>query len=157
MKHKPKQKFSEDEDRKITELVRMNGERGWRRIAENIPGRTARQCRERWKNYLSPKVSLDPWTNEEDELLKRLITEMGQQWSKMASFFPKRTDVTIKNRWALLKRRNNRRNHESVIPAQKPLKEFQFEAQIENTTYDDSIFFIENYPSNYEGFDSWGL
>jgi len=103
--HKSKQKFSPEEDKQLSELVKQYGERGWKRIALSIPFRTARQCRERWINYLSPQVSLEPWSSEEDMKLHELTKILGQQWSKISNHFSNRTDVMIKNRWALLQRR----------------------------------------------------
>ena len=102
---KSKQKFTPQEDQIIAEQVKINGEKGWRHIAEHLPGRTARQCRERWVNYLSPNVSRAQWTKEEDDLLAKLVSENGTQWSKIATSFKLRTDVMLKNRWSYLKRR----------------------------------------------------
>lgn len=102
---KSKQKFTPEEDQIIIEQVNKNGQKCWRHIAEHLPGRTARQCRERWVNYLSPNVSRDPWNKHEDDLLVRLVSEYGQQWSRISSNFPLRTDVMLKNRWSYLKRR----------------------------------------------------
>ena len=184
-KHKPKQKFTEDEDKLIVELVKLNGERGWKKIAEHIPFRTARQCRERWKNYLSPQVSQLPWTLEEDLLLKKLLTQLGQQWSKISSYFPKRTDVMLKNRWALLKRRMIKNglifynsNQNLILNQPKIIKNFDIPKQeilkndeIENLEqdsekeFDNNIFFMD-YWEKEESFvsdnnsvfhDNWNL
>lgn len=103
-KTKTKQKFTPEEDRLIIEQVRAHGEKGWRHIAEKVPGRTARQCRERWVNYLSPNVSYAPWSTEDDELLNSLVAKFGKQWAKISSYFPSRTDVMLKNRWNSTKR-----------------------------------------------------
>ena len=103
-KTRTKNKFSPEEDELLKEQVKENGEKGWRKIAEHLPGRTARQCRERWVNYLSPNVSLAPWTAEEDILLNTLVAEHGKHWSKISSFFPSRTDVQLKNRYNSVKR-----------------------------------------------------
>ena len=69
---KAKHKFSPDEDKLLKEQVLKLGEKGWKKIAEYLPGRSARQCRERYKNYLCPSVSSDPWTKDEDEKLLNL-------------------------------------------------------------------------------------
>ena len=103
-KTRTKNKFTPEEDELLKEQVKEHGEKGWRKIAEHLPGRTARQCRERWVNYLTPKVSLAPWTAEEDLLLNSLVAEHGKQWSKISSFFPSRTDVQLKNRYNSVKR-----------------------------------------------------
>lgn len=97
-----KRKFSPEEDEKLTFIVSQYGESNWKRIAEQMGTRNCRQCRERWKNYLSPKVCKEPWTHAEDQLLQEKYKELGSQWSVIAKYFPSRTDVNIKNRWVVL-------------------------------------------------------
>jgi hypothetical protein len=36
------------EDAKVVELVRLHGAKKWSLIADNLPGRIGKQCRERW-------------------------------------------------------------------------------------------------------------
>ena len=38
-------------------------------IAEDLPGRNRKQCRERWHNQLDPSIKKDGWTEEEDAVL----------------------------------------------------------------------------------------
>lgn len=124
---KPRQKFTQEEDEIMYRFVEENGPTGWHRIVPLIPSRTARQCRERWKNYLAPNVNHDPWTPEEDRLLEEKVQQFGQSWSKIVAFFPNRTDVIIKNRYALLKRHSaNGRlsiSYQQVYP--QPCHEFR--------------------------------
>ena len=47
-------KFSHDEDQKLIKLVESYGQKNWGLIANEMPGRSQRQCRERWLNNLSP-------------------------------------------------------------------------------------------------------
>jgi myb proto-oncogene protein len=103
-----KMKFSPEEDDLIREAMQQGNFRGWATIAEAIPNRTARQIRERWVNYLNPDVNHAPWTLAEEEILKMCVAELGQQWSKMVSFFENRTDIAIKNHHQLMQRRQNK-------------------------------------------------
>ena len=89
-------------------LVQIHGEKAWKVIAAALPGRSTRQCRERWRNYLSPSVRSMPWTVNDDQKLESLITKFGTQWARIATFFEYRTDVNVKNRWVLLKRNERR-------------------------------------------------
>lgn len=95
----PKEKFSAEEDSKLHELVKKYGENNWYYIAQEMDGRNIRQCRERWRNYLSPEVKNGPWTKEEDDLLFYSYKRYGPKWKFIASFFPDRTDINIKSRW----------------------------------------------------------
>lgn len=97
-------KFTKTEDKELTKLVSRYGTNDWHGIADNLPGRNARQCKDRWFNYLSPNVSNGPWSSHEDELLIEKQAEYGAKWRQIAACFPSRTDVSVKNRWRLLQR-----------------------------------------------------
>jgi hypothetical protein len=70
--------------------------------------RNARQCRERYKNYLSPNYRNTPWSPDEEHLLAQKVKELGQKWSAIAKFFEARSDVNVKNHWAAMVTRNER-------------------------------------------------
>lgn len=108
-----KKKFSPEEDRMLKALVEQYGTHSWKLIAELIKTRNCRQCRERWRNYLSQNISLEPWSPHEDQLLRQKYSEYGPQWTKIQSFFTNRTDVNLKNRWAVLQRKG----HHALAPA----------------------------------------
>lgn len=103
-----KRKFTPEEDEKIKQLVEHYGIRSWKYIAEHMEGRTVRQIRERYCNYLQPHLQMKPWSDEEDNLLTQKYYELGSRWVEIAAFFPGRTDVHLKNRMKLLLRRFNR-------------------------------------------------
>lgn len=107
-KHK-KAKFSEKEDLQLIDLVSKYGEEDFITIARFMKNRNSRQCRERWRYYLSPSISTIPWSHEEECLLEQKVSELGNKWTKIVSFFPGRTDIYIKNRWSsiLRKRKKN--------------------------------------------------
>ena len=64
-----------------------------------VPGRTGRQCRDRYQNYLIPGFFNGQWSKEEDDLLMIKYHEFGSKWSKMAQFFNQRSANALKNRW----------------------------------------------------------
>ena len=91
-------------------------------------GRNARQCRERWKHYLSSNRGKSPWTEEEDKLLLEKMEELGPKWTKIATFFQDRTDIQIKTRWmqkfasfSNLHLKNRSKTHPIIIPSQQPI------------------------------------
>jgi hypothetical protein len=86
----------------------------WWRVARHIPGRNARQCRERWENYLCPSIRNAPWTPEEEQLLLQKYSEIGPMWKQIASFFSARTAINVKSRWRLIQRRMRRQAWKQV-------------------------------------------
>lgn len=125
-----RQKFSSEEDQKLKDLVLELGESNWNEVANRIGTRTARQCRERFKNYLSPAIKNDPWTEEDNEKLRIKYAEYGPKWSQIAKFFPTRSEVNIKNHWTLLFNKNSR---EHDIKEEKRQLIQQIDMVIENT------------------------
>lgn len=91
--------FTQEEDILLTNAAIQYNEKNWANIAKHVPGRTPRQCRDRWMNYLKPNLKFDPWTKEEDALLASLVNSQGTHWAKMVSHFPGRSTNAIKNRW----------------------------------------------------------
>lgn len=94
-----RKKFTAAEDELLKQLVEKFGTKKWESIAECMPGRTGRQCRDRYRNYLIPGFFNGQWTAEEDRLLLVKYKELGHQWSKMVPFFTGRSANSLKNRW----------------------------------------------------------
>lgn len=104
-------KFTKAEDELLKSLVEKYGETNWVVISSQMKTRSPRQCRERYKNYLSPKIKNGPWTPEEEELLIQKVKELGQRWANIALYFEPRSDVNVKNHWtAMMNRQAKERN-----------------------------------------------
>lgn len=102
-----RQKFFPEEDQTLRRLVERHGTDRWDLIAGQMPGRNVRQCRERWKHYLSGKVGRIDWSPEEILLLKEKYNQLGPKWTKIASFFENKTDIQIKNKIRKLQSSND--------------------------------------------------
>jgi hypothetical protein len=103
---KPRQVFTPGEDRTLCELVRRFGEDSWRTIGSQMVGRSGRQCRDRWREYLSPGLTNAEWRIEEDETLISEYAKYGPRWALIANALKGRSAVIVKNRWKFLQRRD---------------------------------------------------
>ena len=93
-----------EDDNKLKMLTSGSQEPNWKQIALYFPERNIRQCKERWKNYLSPNVNNGVWSKEEDDLLLKKYNELGPKWKQLCPYFEHRTNVNIKNRFLYLMR-----------------------------------------------------
>nr|CCA16964.1 myblike DNAbinding protein putative [Albugo laibachii Nc14] len=93
--------WSRDEDYVLEKMVRR-GSHSWTEVASEIPGRTTKQCRERWRNHLDPSIIKAPFTPAEDEIIQNSYDSIGNRWTHIAKRLPGRTDDAIKARWKQL-------------------------------------------------------
>lgn len=105
-----KRVWTTEEDELLKAAVAKYGERAWSRIADELPGRIGKQCRDRWCNHLSPDLDKKKWTEEDDEKLFDAVNRLGNQWAEISRrVLPGRSDLSIKNRYYSRLRREHRR------------------------------------------------
>jgi len=91
--------WSKEEDELLASLVAEYGAKKWSVIAEKVPGRIGKQCRERWLNHLDTSVKKTPWSEAEDALLLDTQKRLGNRWCEIARLLPGRPENSVKNRF----------------------------------------------------------
>jgi myb proto-oncogene protein len=105
--------FSDIEDQKLYLIKIQNPNLDWGNIAQHLGGRTAKQCKERWINKLDPYIKKGNWTQEEDELINKYVSEIGTKWRKISKMINGRCENDIKNRWySYLSKNINQNQHQ---------------------------------------------
>ena len=94
-----KNAWTKEEDTILMRVVATEGAGHWTKVAEHLPGRMGRQCRERWFNHLAPDVKKGDWTADEDQRILAAVRRHGTKWSQIQKELPGRSDNSIKNRW----------------------------------------------------------
>ncbi|GKY94210.1 hypothetical protein MPSEU_000386900 [Mayamaea pseudoterrestris] len=115
----PRMKWSKEEDERLVKIVGTTIDDPmqckWPNVAKCMGnGRTAKQCRDRWLNYLRPGIKKGSWSSEEEMLLSDMYDSFGPKWMAMATILENRTDNDIKNKWYSMQRVEQRRLREAV-------------------------------------------
>jgi hypothetical protein len=92
-------KFAPEEDARLRSLVDALGVKNWDQIACFMGGRTPRQCRDRFNNYLLDSLQNTPWTPEDDAILIEQYHLIGPKWVEIGKMLHGRSGNNVKNRW----------------------------------------------------------
>lgn len=145
-KSSKKSKFTEIEDQNLCLLVLKYGPNNWKKVARELKNRTPRQCRDRYRHYLSPTINQSSWTNEEDQILREKIQELGFKWKLLEQFFNNRNEIQLRNRYytlSALDRNNELYSSNQSFEHEKPEYENDFLSEF-CPLFDDDILFHED-------------
>jgi hypothetical protein len=94
-------KWTPEEDAKLTEVVTELGCKSWVLVAELVPRRTNTQCRLRWFNRSGPDmINRGKWSLEEDAKLTEAVKKHGvYNWYAVAARVPGRIHNQCRHRW----------------------------------------------------------
>jgi len=91
--------WTKEEDAMLAKAVESNKGKNWKKIAEAIPNRTDVQCLHRWQKVLNPDLVKGPWTEEEDNIVLKLVEQNGpQKWTLIAEHLPGRIGKQCRER-----------------------------------------------------------
>ncbi|CCC08029.1 hypothetical protein SMACR_01593 [Sordaria macrospora] len=98
--------WTREEDQRLREAFDIYGPR-WSEVAKKgVESRNGDQCWKRWYDCLDPMINRTPWTPEEDILLLQMVSQKGRSWTEIVKTqFPTRTSLSAKNRFLILRRR----------------------------------------------------
>lgn len=99
-----KGQWREEEDAIVLRVIAQSGEptfTQWADLAPQLPGRSGKQIRDRWVNYLNPAINHLPFNREDDLRLWEGHKRLGKRWVEISVkvFNSTRSENHIKNRW----------------------------------------------------------
>ncbi|KAG9256164.1 Homeodomain-like protein, partial [Emericellopsis atlantica] len=91
--------WSKAEDRQLVLARRVCGSSSWTAIAIQMPGRSAKQCRERYHQNLDENLCHDPISPAEGQWIIENVSRHGKRWAHLSRLMGNRSDNAIKNWW----------------------------------------------------------
>ncbi|KAF4074534.1 hypothetical protein AMELA_G00240340 [Ameiurus melas] len=119
--------WTKEEDQLLLNAVKKYGCKEWWKIRQEVPGRTDNYCRDRYLDCLRTDVKKGAWSDEEVELLKKLVEKYGVgKWAKIASEIPNRLDSQCLNKWRYMMHMA----HKESVKRERSSKRVKLEPQL---------------------------
>lgn len=96
---KRRRRFTPEEDKILLHAVRELNIKNWDEAAQLLPGRDARQCRDRYNTSLYKDIDHRKWTKEEDRIIIEQYEVIGPKWMQISTYLDGRSGNNVKNRW----------------------------------------------------------
>lgn len=93
--------WKREEDYRLYMGVYLYGVENWFSVSKFVGnGRNRSQCNQRWSRGLDPRISKQPWSIDEERLLRRMVDQYGvRAWTRISSEFDNRSDVQCRYKW----------------------------------------------------------
>jgi hypothetical protein len=98
-------KWTQSEFIKLKKAVQIHGGKSWGAISALVPGRTEKECWNRWSDVSDANIGRvsgrkGRWTADEDSRLKDAVREYGgKNWGRIAAMVPGRGEHQCRHRW----------------------------------------------------------
>ena len=134
----PKNRWTEDEDMLLVQVVQTYGAKNWPKHSAVLGTRTAAQCRERWTYNLQPDIKKTPFGADELLLIQRYRVQFGNRWTKIAEHLEGRTSRQVKNAWYSSMRHRRvrvRREHARAATPRVPARPIRVSLKLPRVRY----------------------
>ena len=159
-KRKSRNHWTHEEDIRCRKAVleqlnndpRSNAKINWKAVERKMnTGRSAKQCRERWRLKLDPLLKKTKWTEEEDQVLLEQFDIHGCKWVNISKALEGRSEHSCKSRYHSLKREEKRRKEikESLLLMRKR-KKVEEDLQEKNTRSSAPIVKKQKLPNQVD-------
>lgn len=130
--------WTTEEDEKLKSGVQQIGTKNWTKVADFIPGKTNKQCRERYTNHLDPTIDKSALSKKEHQLLEELMPQytikkenggFRTSWTEITNFFVerdsqgcvirRRTDLILRNYYSAIEKKKKRRKQFNIREKKK--------------------------------------